>query len=107
MEAATLQLFMQNLKRDYATTLSRFLTLQTDGSSDTTAMLAQLRESFFQRHQPDEAALQAGLQILLTTDLREKLRNVNQWSLVLHGENDVITDLGAARWMNQQLRIRN
>lgn len=103
MEAATLQLFMQNLKRDYATTLSRFLTLQMDGSSDTTAMLAQLRESFFQRDQPDEVALQTGLQILLTTDLRAKLGNVNQLSLLLHGENDVITDPGAARWMNQQL----
>jgi pimeloyl-[acyl-carrier protein] methyl ester esterase len=103
MELATLQLFMQSLKLDYATTLSRFLTLQTNGSSDTTAVLAQLRESFFQRHQPDEAALQTGLQILLTTDLREKLKNVNQLSLVLHGENDVITHPGAARWMHQQL----
>ena len=74
-----------------------------DGSSDTTAMLAQLRESFFQRDQPDEVALQTGLQILLTTDLRAKLGNVNQLSLLLHGENDVITDPGAARWMNQQL----
>lgn len=103
MEVATLQLFMQNLTRDYPTTLSRFLTLQTNGSGDTTAVLAQLRESFFQRRQPDEAALQMGLGILLTTDLREKLRNVNQSSLVLHGENDIITDPGAARWMNQQL----
>ena len=103
MEAATLQLFMQNLKRDYETTLSRFLTLQMDGSASTPAMLAQLRKSFFQRDQPDETALQTGLQILLTTDLREKLRNVNQPSLLLHGENDVISDAGAARWMNQQL----
>lgn len=103
MEAAILQLFMQNLKRDYVMTLNRFLTLQMDGSSDTTAVLTQLRESFFQRDLPDEVALQTGLQILLTTDLRKKLKNVNQSLLLLHGENDVITDSEAARWMNQQL----
>ncbi len=41
--------------------------------------------------------------ILLTTDLCGKLRKVNQSSLVLHGENGIITDRGAARWMSQQL----
>ena len=104
MEAATLQLFMRNLKRDYATTLSRFLTLQVSGSGDATAVLAQLRESFSPRDQPDEAGLQTGLQILLTSDLREKLRDVTQPAILLHGENDVITGPGAARWMNQQLQ---
>lgn len=104
IDAATLQLFMRNLKRDYATTLSRFLTLQVSGSGDATAVLAQLRESFSQRDRPDEVGLQTGLQILLTSDLREKLRNVTQPAILLHGENDVITGPGAARWMNQQLQ---
>lgn len=104
MDRATLQLFMRNLKRDYATTLSRFLTLQVSGSADATAVLSQLRESFFRRDQPDEAGLQTGLQILLTSDLRGKLRNITQPTILLHGENDVITGPGAARWMNQQLQ---
>ncbi len=104
MDAATLQLFMRNLKRDYTTTLNRFLTLQVSGSDDNAAVLAQLRESFFQRGQPDEVDLQTGLQILLTSDLRGRLKNITQQTLLLHGENDVITGLGAAKWMHRQLQ---
>ena len=104
METTMLQLFMENLRRDYATTLSRFLTLQVSGGSDTKAMLAQLRANFFQGNEPDEAALQAGLQILLTTDLRTKIKSIQQPVILLHGENDVITNPAAAKWMNQQLQ---
>ncbi|PTR05412.1 carboxylesterase BioH (pimeloyl-CoA synthesis) [Nitrosospira sp. Nsp5] len=103
MEAATLQLFMQNLKRDYATTLNRFLTLQVSGSDDTIAVLTQLRVSVLQRDQPDGAALQMGLKILLMSDLRKKIRNIMQPAVLMHGENDVIIHPDAAKWMNQQL----
>jgi pimeloyl-[acyl-carrier protein] methyl ester esterase len=47
--------------------------------------------------------LQAGLQILLTSDLREKLGGISQPTLLLHGENDVITPPEAARWMHRQM----
>jgi pimeloyl-[acyl-carrier protein] methyl ester esterase len=104
--AATLQLFMENLKRDYKATMNRFLTLAVSGgASDTASVLAQLRKNFFQRGAPHADALQAGLQILLTSDLRERLGNVTQQAVLLHGENDVITDPGVARWMN--LRLQN
>jgi pimeloyl-[acyl-carrier protein] methyl ester esterase len=56
-----------------------------------------------ERREPDEAALEAGLQILLTSDLREKLKYIQQPVLLLHGENDVITHPSAAKWMNGQL----
>lgn len=105
MDAATLQLFMENLKQDYKATMNRFLALAASGgSSGTASVLARLRKNFFQRGAPDATALQAGLQILLTSDLRERLKNVTQQAVLLHGENDVITDPGAARWMNQQLQ---
>ena len=104
MEVAMLQLFMKNFKRDYATTLSRFLTLQVSGSSDTTAVLAQLRASFSREDKPDEISLQTGLQILFTTDLRKKIVSINQPVMLLHGENDVITNPAAARWMHRQLQ---
>lgn len=103
MEAAMLQLFIKNLKRDYATTLDRFFTLQVRGSSDTSTVLAQLRTSFSQEGKPDEISLRAGLEILLTTDLRNNIENINQPVLLLHGENDVITNPAAAKWMHQQL----
>ncbi len=104
MEVAMFQLFIKNFKRDYATTLNRFLTLQVSGSSDTAAVLAQLRASFSPETKPDEISLQAGLQILLLTDLRKKIERINQPVMLLHGENDVITNPAAARWMHQQLQ---
>jgi pimeloyl-[acyl-carrier protein] methyl ester esterase len=68
-----------------------------------THVLAQIRDHFFQYKQPDGHALRAGLQILLTTDLRGKLADISQPVLLLHGENDVITHVDAAKWMHQQL----
>lgn len=103
MEALTLQLFKENLERHYAQTLNRFFTLQVNGSHDMTHVLAQLRSYFFQHAQPDGQALAAGLQLLLTNDLRTALTAVAQPVLLLHGENDVITHVDAARWMQRQL----
>lgn len=107
-EAAALQLFMVNLKKNYQVTMSRFLTLQiwggdSDSHNNNAAVLARLRDNFFKRGIPDEAALQAGLQILLASDLRGKSGNISQPVLLLHGENDVITPPDAARWMHRQL----
>lgn len=107
-DAATLQLFMANLKKNYKATMSRFLTLQIwDGEgprhNDNAIVLARLRENFFRRGMPDEAGLQAGLQILLASDLRGKLSSISQPALLLHGENDVIAPPGAARWMHRQM----
>lgn len=103
MDEPTLELFMENLRRHYTQTLNRFFTLQVNGSHDMTNVLVQLRSQFFQHAQPDGDALRAGLQILLTTDLRENLANVTQPVLLLHGENDVITQVDAARWMHRHI----
>ncbi len=103
MDAKQLQLFMENLKRNYKLTINRFLTLQMSGDQDVIAILAQLRKHFFERKQPDPDALQKALEILQTNDLRSKLGAIQQSVLLLHGENDVITHPAAARWMHQQL----
>lgn len=103
MESSMLQLFAQNLKRDYPTTMKRFLTLQVSGGSDTASVLSQLRKCLVERREPDGVALEAGLQTLLTSDLRGKLEYIRQPVLLVHGENDVITHPDAAKWMNGQL----
>tara|TARA_R110002073_G_scaffold330582_3_gene514499 strand:- start:1345 stop:2103 length:759 start_codon:yes stop_codon:yes gene_type:complete len=104
MEAMILQQFIENLIKNYTTTINRFLTLQVSGGNDEAAILTQLRENFSQRNQPDDYALQKGLEILLTSDLRERIAGIQQSVLLLHGENDVITHPAAARWMSQQLK---
>jgi len=104
IEADTLKLFMRNFKRDYVSTLNRFLTLQVSGGSNTSVLLTQLRESIFQEGKPDEVGLQTGMQILLTTDIRERIKSIDQPVKLLHGENDVIAHPNAARWMHEHLQ---
>lgn len=103
MEATTLQLFRQNLEQNYTATISRFLTLQLIGSNDSKSVLAQLHRNFFHYGQPDIDMLLAGLSILLTNDLRDKINQIKQPVLLLHGENDVITPVSAAKWMHKQI----
>jgi len=103
MDEATVQLFMSNLEKQYVQTINRFFTLQMKGSSDSSTTLAQLRNNFFGSVKPNEQSLKVGLQILLTTDLREEVGNLTQPVLLIHGKNDVITDCEAAEWMHQQL----
>jgi pimeloyl-[acyl-carrier protein] methyl ester esterase len=104
MDASMLQLFGRNLKRDYSTTMRRFLTLQVSGGTDATRMLSQLRRSLVERNEPDRTALEAGLQMLLGSDLRDELEHIRRPVLLLHGNRDVITHPNAARWMNDRLR---
>lgn len=103
MEHKLLQLFMENLTVNYATTINRFLTLQMNGDRDAGKILPQLRRHFFQRAEPNLAALQHGLKILQHSDLRERFKAIAQPVLILHGENDVITHPAAAEWMHRQL----
>jgi len=104
MESRFLQLFMENLYLNYKTTINRFLTLQVNGGRDLTNTLAQLREYFFERERPDYDALQKGLVMLQTNDMRTKLQAIGQPVLLLHGDSDVITHPPAAQWMAQHMR---
>lgn len=103
MERKLLQLFLENLKLNYVTTINRFLTLQMSGDRDAGKILSQLRKHFFQRVEPDPIALEKGLRILQQTDLRGRFAAIQQPVLLLHGENDVITHPAAADWMHQNL----
>ncbi|SFK42322.1 carboxylesterase BioH (pimeloyl-CoA synthesis) [Nitrosomonas aestuarii] len=103
VERKFLKFFLENLHQNYRTSINRFLTLQINGGSNVTDTLAQLREYVFEREQPNYNTLQEGLLILQTNDMRENLHRVEQPVLLLHGENDVITDPCAADWMHKQL----
>ena len=104
MEEATLKLFIKNLKQDYTSTLNRFFTLQISGYVNTNSLLRQLRKSIFREGIPDQDGLQIGVQILLSTDLRRSIKNINQPVTLLHGERDVIVHPNAARWLHENLQ---
>jgi len=104
MEETTLELFIRNLKQDYVSTLNRFFTLQISGDIDTISLLRHLRKSIIREGIPDQNGLQIGMQILLTTDLRRSIKNINQPVTLLHGERDVIVHPNAAKWLHENLQ---
>ena len=104
MEEATLELFIKNLKQDYTSTLNRFFSLQISGDANTISLLRQLRKSVFREGMPDQDGLQMGMRVLLTTDMRREIENINHPVTLLHGERDVIVHPNAARWLHENLQ---
>jgi pimeloyl-[acyl-carrier protein] methyl ester esterase len=70
---ALLDTFAAELQQDYLRTLNRFLALQVRGSDSSGPVLRLLRDQLLAKGEPAPAALQAGLDILRNTDLREDL----------------------------------
>ncbi len=103
VEATVLQDFAGALAQDYAGTLKRFLLLQAQGDEHAKQVALQLRQSLFARGEPDFRVLRQGLEILLNADLRDRLATVEQPTLVLHGERDMLTPLAAGEYLSRSL----
>ena len=103
LSAEILEEFAVNLQQNYALTLKRFLSLQMRGSEQEREILAILRDALFSRGKPDLTTLQAGLEILRTSDLRAALPEVQQTTLVLAGERDTLIPLQATQYLAQQM----
>jgi pimeloyl-[acyl-carrier protein] methyl ester esterase len=104
MEEATLESFIRNLNQDCMSTLNRFFTLQISGDINTISLLRKLRKYIFREGMTDQAGLQIGMKILLTTDLRRSIKDINHSVTLLHGENDAIVHPNAARWLHDNLQ---
>jgi len=91
-----LDTFAVELQQDYLRTLNRFLALQVRGSENSGAVLRLLRNQLLAKGEPAPAALQAGLDILRNTDLREEIGAVACPVLVVAGERDTLVPGAAA-----------
>lgn len=100
---AVLRGFAGELESDYAATLLRFLSLQARGGEAARAVMKNLRSCLFERGAPSPEVLQAGLRILLESDLRAQLPAVGQPVLVVQGDRDALVPPGAALWLAQNL----
>lgn len=80
--------FADELARDYAGTIGRFLALDTGAGAQATATLRQLRDALLQRGQPDPGALQQALRLLADSDLRGALPALGKPGLWLAGQRD-------------------
>lgn len=95
--------FAEELAVNYEATLKRFLALQARGDDAARAVLTRLRSLLFARGRPDSAVLQAGLTILLQTDLRLQVPQLTMPTLVVHGSFDQLAPICAAEWLARAL----
>ncbi|OFZ66172.1 MAG: pimeloyl-[acyl-carrier protein] methyl ester esterase [Betaproteobacteria bacterium RBG_16_56_24] len=91
------------LQQHYALTLKRFLALQVRGGGRERELLAAFRDILFSRGEPDLQALQSGLEILRTCDLRSALPFITQPALIVAGECDALAPMEASQYMAQQM----
>jgi pimeloyl-[acyl-carrier protein] methyl ester esterase len=99
MSETTLRRFGDELRVAYRLTLQRFLTLQVQGSEAGRATLAALRARLFERGTPSPAVLDATLQLLVATDLRDAVRDIHTPALVLAGPRDTLAPAPAGEWL--------
>lgn len=103
IEAEVLRAFAHELEHDYAATLLRFLSLQVRNGESVRAVLKTLRVALFARGVPDARVLQAGLDVLLDTDLRATGNGFPMPVSIVHGERDMLAPAAAARWLADRL----
>ena len=104
MLPALLDTFAGDLQADYKKTLNRFLSLQVRGSASASQTLKALREKLLAHGQPSTVALQAGLDVLRNTDLREQVAGIKCPVLLLMGERDTLVPVNAG---DEAVRLYN
>ena len=87
--------FGDALRRDFRGTLEGFLALESLGSATAQDELRRLRAQAFERGEPSSPALQQGLALLDTADLRGELPGLHVPSLWLSGRRDRLVPAGA------------
>jgi len=96
MDAEVLARFHDDLLADPAGTLQRFLALQVMGSEAARDTLRTLRRELAQRPAPVPAALALGLDLLQTSDLRERIGALTCPTLWLFGQRDTLVPAAAS-----------
>ncbi|RDZ26481.1 pimeloyl-ACP methyl ester esterase BioH [Lysobacter silvisoli] len=87
--------FGQALRHDFRGTLEGFLALEALGSPAAQDELRRLRSQAFERGEPAEHALQEGLTLLDTLDMRDELPRLAVPSLWISGRRDRLVPAGA------------
>ena len=96
--------FASRLRDDYRGTVQEFLALQVRGDERELASLRELRQRLTAGGLPGSQALEIGLEILGTTDLRTALAHLSTPTLIVTGEHDRVTPPGASRFLAEQIQ---
>ncbi|MCU7890736.1 MAG: pimeloyl-ACP methyl ester esterase BioH [Candidatus Thiodiazotropha sp. (ex Ustalcina ferruginea)] len=103
MPPQTLDLFSQALVDDHKKTLERFLVLQMIGSDQAVEILRRVKSRLHERPDPIPDALEAGLALLKTCDLREQLPTLSCPTRWLYGDRDTLAPSAASAVLQQWL----
>lgn len=96
--------FAWDLAADFRGTLLRFLALEARGSDHARDELRALRERVFRHGEPALRAVQAGLNLLRDSDLRDVLGQIDCPTLYAAGERDQLVPAVAARTSAQLMK---
>lgn len=96
MAPRTLDLFIQALGDDHGKTLERFLALQMLGSDLAQETLRRLKSRLRERPDPHPQALEQGLDLLKSADLRPELGELACPTAWLYGDRDTLAPAKAS-----------
>lgn len=96
VNAPVLETFAAQLGEHYEQTLQRFVALQLGGDSGAREQLRALRRRLFERGAPSAGSLNAGLDILLHTDLRARLGQLVPAVQLVLGRRDTLVPCALA-----------
>ncbi|MEP4890821.1 MAG: pimeloyl-ACP methyl ester esterase BioH [Aliiglaciecola sp.] len=88
IKANVLQIFTQQLEKDFSKTLDRFMAIQAIGSESAKQDIKLIKSHIQQYPIPDDRALRAGLSILANADLRSQLGDITCPTFRLYGRLD-------------------
>jgi pimeloyl-[acyl-carrier protein] methyl ester esterase len=99
LDAAVVASFTDGYLRQPTQTLRRFLALQTLGDASRRQLLPQLEAAAVSHDGHPLPMLADGLKILAESDLRSYLAEIRQPVYLVHGSDDALMPVGAARWL--------
>lgn len=98
-----LRRFAEELSQDYRMVLKRFIALEVYGSEHASAQLHRFKTILSRRGEPEVTALQDGLAMLESNDLRAALQNLACPLLMLMGQRDQLVPVAAGEAIQNRL----
>jgi pimeloyl-[acyl-carrier protein] methyl ester esterase len=103
MAPSTVEGFADDLRRDAPATLATFVRLNALGGGNSREAIRALARGLNERGGASASALDAGLDLLRTTDLRRDAVDLAVRTLVIHGARDRIVPIEAGRWLARSM----
>lgn len=103
MREAVFEQFAADLASDHRATWQRFLALEVHGTASARDDLRRLRSAASAWPAPAPTALADGLGLLGSSDLRERVTEITQPTLIITGGRDRLVPQAAGRWLAEQI----